>query len=333
MHGGTITQRPPVHASASSASYWMSSISSLRKTTLPGVIARLRPDLEGALVAHRDAALARVGDAGWRSPARGSRPRSASARREHLGVGRREIGRRHRVDVLARHELEPVLVVLGQRGQRGELGQVLGGQQVALLQQREVRQLAPLARGEARSPAGGATTSGSVAGPRAPERRPRWRPPTARAQPRLEAVVERDHGARIDHRGRERGRQVQARRRRERGEVRHREPASAGGTSSVGCVHHLAHSAAISRHARQVACDGISSGEGSAARFTAREGVGNGARRARGPGVRRRHEVAMTWASRCAQSAAADGGAGSLRVAFRPGRQPPCTSSSSPGSS
>ena len=65
---------------------------------------------------------------------------------QHLGIGRHEIRRRERIDVLPRHEREAAAGRgSGSARERRELGQVFADEQVALLQQREVGQLAPLA--------------------------------------------------------------------------------------------------------------------------------------------------------------------------------------------
>ena len=69
--------------------------------------------------------------------------------REHLGIGRHEIGRSERIHELAGHEFEPVLVGLGQRARRRQLAQVLAVEEIALFEERELGQLAPFARLEA----------------------------------------------------------------------------------------------------------------------------------------------------------------------------------------
>ena len=315
----------------------MSSKSWLRKTTLAGRDREVATDLEGRRVAHRDPALARVDDEVGRALDQ-ALALGLGGPPEDLGVGGREVGRRHRVDELAGHELEPVPVVLGQRDQRGELGQVLGGQQVALLQQREIRQLGPLRRGEAPIPGRRRDHLGNRRRARARRIGGRAGGLPQPAQPRLEAVVERDHGARIDHRGRERGRQVQARRRRERGEVRHRETrvrrrdVERGLRPPLGPLGRdlapVQRQVDLRRHFQR----GRGRRHGSPAR---ERGSGNGARRARGPGApsaARSRDVIVgvplrTIGSRPA--AARD----SLRVRLPgPAGNPPCTSSSSPGS-
>ena len=78
-----------------------------------------------------------------------ARPVGRERAPQRLGIGRQEIGRRERVDVLLRQEHEAAPVGSGQRCQRSQLVQIFRRQQIALLHQREVGELAPLARGEA----------------------------------------------------------------------------------------------------------------------------------------------------------------------------------------
>ena len=112
------------------------------------------PDLERLLVAHRDPAALRIGGEVGEPPYE-ARPLGGERALQHLGIGRHEVRRRERVDVLPRQEGERLLLVLGQRSELGELAQVLAEQKVALLQQREVGQLAPLGGSEAAIAGGG----------------------------------------------------------------------------------------------------------------------------------------------------------------------------------
>ena len=102
------------------------------------------PDLERAVVAHRNAAPPRVGgEIG--EPLHEARSFGRERAVQHLGIGGHEIRRRERIHVLLRDEGEPALVLLRERGQRGELVQIFAEEQIALLQEREVGQLTPFA--------------------------------------------------------------------------------------------------------------------------------------------------------------------------------------------
>ena len=147
MHGGTMTSGRLCTVGVV-ASYWMSSISALRNTTLPGVTARLRPTANARssviVIRPRRASSARL-----RSPCHEALALGRDRPREHVRIGRREVRRRDRVDVLARRELEALLVGGRQRRETREVAQVLGVREVRLHEQREVRLLAPRARVEA----------------------------------------------------------------------------------------------------------------------------------------------------------------------------------------
>ena len=68
-------------------------------------------DLERALVAHRNAAAPRIGDE-IGEPLHEARTVGGERALQHLGIGRHEIRRRERIDVLLRQEREPSLVLL-----------------------------------------------------------------------------------------------------------------------------------------------------------------------------------------------------------------------------
>ena len=106
------------------------------------------PDFERALVAHRNAATPRIGgEIG--EPLYEARSFARERAVQHLGIGGHEIRRRQCIHVLLREEGEPALVLLRERGQRGELTQIFAEEQIALLQEREVGQLTPFAGREA----------------------------------------------------------------------------------------------------------------------------------------------------------------------------------------
>ena len=265
MHGGTMTSGRRCTRSVDGA-YWISSISGLRKTTLPGRHREVAADLEGARVAHRDAPVAEVGgevgEALREAPAVG-RERAL----QHLGVGRREIGRRERVDALPRHEREPPLVGVGQRGERGELGQVFARKQVRLLQQREERKLVPRASGEA-------VVARGVADDLGKRRRRAWRGERGlrRAPQRFPLSLDSARSARPAPRGRRTPSVVGERRSglRQRNDRRRAARARAG---CAACVHHCAHCAPRSAQARARSGAGAEDviGSGTKARGSARK--------------------------------------------------------------
>jgi len=105
-------------------------------------------NLERLLVAHRNAAAPRIGgEVG--EPSHQARPLGRERALQHFGIGRHEVRRRERIDVLLRHEREPFLVLFGQRRDVRELGEIFAEQQIALLQESEVGELAPFLGREA----------------------------------------------------------------------------------------------------------------------------------------------------------------------------------------
>ena len=141
-------ERPPVDASASSAR--TGSARSARCGTRRCRASRrgcARPRTRARRSSRCGPAARRRRD--WRAPARGSRPRSRARASSTSGlVARKFVGASASTYCRVRNASRR-LSCSGQRGERGELVQVFAEEQIALLQQREVRQLAPLARREA----------------------------------------------------------------------------------------------------------------------------------------------------------------------------------------
>ena len=127
--------------------YWISSISSLRKTTLPGVDGKIAPDLERGLVGHRDAPALRVRDQ-VRCTLRDRRSAGIQRELQGIGVGREEIRRRDGVDELVGDECQLFLGAWVDLRQLRELANVVGVEQIGVLDQREVGLIAPCLGGE-----------------------------------------------------------------------------------------------------------------------------------------------------------------------------------------
>ena len=155
MHGGTITSGR-LHTVGVVASYWMSSMSSLRNTTLPGVTAMLRPtsNARSSVIVMRPV---RASSARLRRPCTRLAPSVAHARAARTSglVAGKLVGaiasRYCRVANSSR-----LLLVGRQRREARELAQVVGVEQVGLPQQREVGLLVPCGRrrsGGRRAPA------------------------------------------------------------------------------------------------------------------------------------------------------------------------------------
>ena len=108
IQGGTISSGRFSTFSVVGA-YWISCIRSFWKTTLPGVTAMFSPTLEGLHVGHLDAQLAlaaleiaqQVVQALQQVLAAG-----LGGLAQHLGIGQQEIRRAHRIDELARVEID-----------------------------------------------------------------------------------------------------------------------------------------------------------------------------------------------------------------------------------
>ena len=105
-------------------------------------------DFEGGIVGHRDRALLeiadQVADAGGDALALG-----LDRGLDEFGIGRREVGGRHRIDVLSGDELQPVLqAAIGHRHRLGGLLQEFRIEQIGLPHVVEDRALAPLRRTE-----------------------------------------------------------------------------------------------------------------------------------------------------------------------------------------
>ena len=191
MHGGTIRSGRFATRDVV-ASYWISSIRSFRNTTLPGVTARLRPtsNADSSLIVMRPRGDVADEIAEAFQHARAVR---FDRSREHVGIGRGEIRRRHRVDELAHGELEPPLFLGRQLRERRDGREVFGVEQVRLLQPCEIRLLAPRRRRETPVVAGGRRHPRRCRRVRA-GRRPKF--PDAR----LESRVQRSQRVEIERR-------------------------------------------------------------------------------------------------------------------------------------
>ncbi len=146
MQGGTITSGRRCTRAVVGA-YWMSSIRSLRKTTLPGVTARLRPtaNARSSLIVMRPR---RASSARLATPRMRLAPSVDSARFNASGlVAMKLVGASASTYCFVRNTRRC-------RSGSGSGASVAASpryspeQQVALLHQRKVRQLPPLARGE-----------------------------------------------------------------------------------------------------------------------------------------------------------------------------------------
>ena len=120
MHGGIITTGRLCTVGVDGA-YWISSISSLRKTTSPGVTARSRPttNASASLIEMRPRAASATRFA---KPRARLAPSVSDRARDRLGIGREEVRRRERVDPLAREEAQAALLLRRQAGRLREFG-------------------------------------------------------------------------------------------------------------------------------------------------------------------------------------------------------------------
>ena len=166
MHGGTITQRPLVHRVGVVGAYWISCDELVLEHDRARRDREVAADLERASRRSSRCGRGRTSATRLASPCTRLAAVGRERRLEHLGIGRDEIGRRDRVDVLARHEREPLLVVVGQAARRGELAQVVAVEQVALLEPaRTTAARATRGASKRRSPGAGSTTDGSARRP------------------------------------------------------------------------------------------------------------------------------------------------------------------------
>ena len=113
IHAGTISTGSGRTVAVAGA-YWISSISRLRKTTLPGVTATSRPTSKRSAPTGRLPPSARSQSSTKlpRAAHAGCAPPSRSVRSSTSGIGRGEVRRREHVEELARAERDHVLVLL-----------------------------------------------------------------------------------------------------------------------------------------------------------------------------------------------------------------------------
>ena len=128
MHGGTITSGRSCTLAVLGA-YWMSCISSFSKTTLPGLVATLRPTSKAVSSVIETRPLAKS-CRNRRMPSTRLAPPLSSAVCIASGLVARRVGRAQRIDHLAQHETPLRLAALVQRRRGQRLLQQFGLAQV-----------------------------------------------------------------------------------------------------------------------------------------------------------------------------------------------------------